>query len=189
MDIGLADDRDLHAGAIDAGGIESRDVVDRRDVVRSQIIVTEPIAILRGRLRRLSYHHGFGSEVFQAAEAVDDALQSFRDGWVCGVRESVFAIDHEMMHLDVECLFDLSNGAAERDPIACASDLDDGEALPAKPLLNFGNVRTAQAKAVAILFRCEPLVVFLGSRVLLIGRQLLARRLLSSRWLDQQSYV
>ena len=150
---GIADDGDLLAVAIDAGGIERGDVVDGGEVVGH-----EGVYALAGSVLGAD-DVGAQLEIVEAEEAADHIFERGGNGGFVHIGEVGFAIHAEAMEARAEGAGRLGGGAAEIDPVAAAGHLVDLEALRFQPGGYFGNVIGGEAEAVAELFGSEPLVV------------------------------
>ncbi len=94
------------------------------------------------------------------------------------------AIFQILVNLGVKRILHLPGGAAEFDPGAAASHALHFEALRLEPGGQSVHVILAHAEAVGVLFRRQPFVVIGGSRILLVGQQLLKSGLLAGRRLE-----
>ena len=143
-DIGFAHHGNALSGAVEAGLVERRDVVDSRPVLRRKIVVGARI-IVGGDLP----DEWLQVEIAEPEEAPDDAGEGLRYRWLDGVGVMRFAIDLESMDRGAQGSRYLAGGTAKRDPVAAARALVHGEALGREPGYYFRVVGGAQSETIS----------------------------------------
>jgi len=187
VDARTADDRDRLSRADDALAVERIEVVDRREVVREDVVDAARRALRaigrrrfrrcrgadrRGRVERRPVT--LGREAAHRRNRVRERGRNLRVG---RIRDALFGARVVEAHRGRERALDFRGGAAEADARAAVRDRIDVETLRAKPRADRVDVVLAGAEALADLARREPAVIVGRRRILLILQQLLERLL------------
>jgi hypothetical protein len=177
-EVGLANDADGLTGAVEAGrgyasaghsiGIR-RQVVDSREIAGSEEVVAR---YRRSNPRLRLDAPGMRRKIVQPGHTCDHSGKGVGDGNVVRGGKMRLATDHVIVNGRVEGSFDLSGGPVERNPIAAAGNLVDGEALRGEPGGKSGDIGLSDAEAVGEFFGSEPLVIVGRAGVLLLDKQL-----------------
>ena len=214
IDVGLADDGDGLAGAVDRSRSvpEWKHVVDGGEVVRGYAVGDFAAAVdgeggLDGGLGLvrlvLRYERGAvgdsivaevadlvacgaAGKVVERGDAGDNRGEGCGDGGIGGVGEVLAPLNGVAMHVGAEGGADHSGGAAEFDEGAGGVDLDAGEVMVRKPGGDAREVTVAGAEGCTEGLRREPLVIGGGGVVLLLVDELLQSRFLLGAALENK---
>ena len=184
LDVGLADDGDALAGAVDARLVQRSNVVDGGKVFGRQVMRRAGIV---GRVDQTG--ETLGLEIVEAQESAHHAAQGLGHRRLAGIGEMRYALDSETMDGSVQRPRHLFRGAAEGHPVPRPRGAIHGEALGGQPGDHLRVIARAQAEAVAELFRSQPLMKERRGGILLPGEQVVQFGLLRRGGFEDQNHV